>query len=113
MMDAGGFLMGSYPKLSNFSTFNIFFATPWIIFVVGTYVTATRKNVHLHRLMANMLIKGAISVPFSRLAGSVLQKLGWDEASGYYQGIFGVAALIFLWALVDVYEFFTAEEKQK
>jgi hypothetical protein len=58
--------MGPYSALPNFRLFNIFFALPWIIFVVGTYFTAKYKWIRLHRLFANMLFKGAISVPFSR-----------------------------------------------
>eukprot|EP01127_Copromyxa_protea_P021536 TRINITY_DN7431_c0_g1_i1.p1 TRINITY_DN7431_c0_g1~~TRINITY_DN7431_c0_g1_i1.p1 ORF type:complete len:224 (-),score=36.98 TRINITY_DN7431_c0_g1_i1:10-681(-) len=107
-MDLGGYLMGSYSKLPNFSLFNLFFASPWIIFVAGTYFSAKAKNIWAHRLFANMLFKGAISVPFSRLAGAVLQQLGRGEAEGYYEGIFGVAIIILIWELVDMYKSFTS-----
>ena len=52
--------------------------------------------------LGNMLLKGCIATPLSRVGGAFLQRRGWALAPGYYQGIFGVAAVIGVWQLADI-----------
>jgi len=87
----------------------IFFATPWIIFCIGIYFTATItsiKKLCLHRLFGNMLLKACLATPFARLAGSYLQRCGWDEEMGYYTGIGGVSGIVGIWQCYELWEFF-------
>jgi len=107
-MDFAGFFMGPYSIFQSFKIFSYFFAAPWIIFCIGIYFTATIstvKQLKLHRLFGNMLLKACLATPFARLAGSYLQKKGWDEEIGYYTGIGGVSCLVGIWQCYELFQF--------
>jgi hypothetical protein len=108
-MTFGGYMLGAYSAFEGFDIFSIFFAAPWICWLFGIYLTGqpTTRMLSVHRLLGNMLLKGCIAVPISRIAGAALQKVeGWNEVSGFYQGIGGVSFLIFLWQSYDIYHWY-------
>jgi len=104
-MNTGGYLMGSYSLLDKFTTFSFFFALPWWLWIIGIYFTARVKYLRWHRLLSNMLLKGCLAVPCSRLTGAMFQYFGWEESAGYYQGIATAAFIIALWQIGDIYHF--------
>ena len=73
-MDVCGFMMGDLSAWPGFSTFNFFFAAPWVLMFAGIYGCASSKLVCYHRFFGNMLLKGCIATPLARLAGAALQK---------------------------------------
>jgi len=105
-MDMGGYLMGFYSSMHNFTLFNFFFALPWVIWIVGIYFTASIKNVQWHKFMSNMLLKGCLAVPCSRLTGATLQKWGWEESAGYYKGIGAASVVVTMWQFYDIYHLY-------
>eukprot|EP01124_Arcella_intermedia_P031128 TRINITY_DN6951_c0_g1_i1.p1 TRINITY_DN6951_c0_g1~~TRINITY_DN6951_c0_g1_i1.p1 ORF type:complete len:235 (+),score=56.80 TRINITY_DN6951_c0_g1_i1:71-775(+) len=110
-MDVGGYFMGFYSSMTHFTFFNFFFALPWVLWIVSIYISAKTKSYQLHQLSSNMLLKGCLAVPFSRLGGALLQRCGWEEAEGYYQGIGAVSVLIAVWQCYELYGFFSRKEK--
>lgn len=101
IMDAAGYLLSAFSAFERFQLFAVFFALPFALWLVGLYATARAGWWRAHAFLANMLLKGCIATPLSRLGGAALQRRGWDRASGYYQGIFGVALIIALWQAAD------------
>ena len=110
VMDAAGFVMGRWSRFENFNILSILFAAPWVVFLVGLYFTATPKWMVWHRIFGNMLLKGCIATPLSRWCGALLQRSGWRDAPGYYEGIGGVTVLVGLWSMVDLYAVFRKEK---
>lgn len=102
IMDAAGWLMGFYPAYSGFQFFSVLFAAPWLVLLVGIYLTASRMRARLHRVFGNLIVKACIAVPLARIAGAFLQRNGWEEETGYYTGIAAVTAVIGAWAIFDV-----------
>jgi uncharacterized membrane protein len=105
IMDMAGYYMGRFSAFPHFSTFSIGFAMPFAVWLVGIWWSASARWLRLHAFLSNMLLKGCIATPLSRLGGALLQSAGWDQARGYYQGIFGVAAVIVVWQAVDIASF--------
>ena len=91
-----------------FELFSIAFAAPWVVWAVAIVISARLRNFRFHKLMSNQMLKGAITVPLSRLVGSFVQRTFPDlgEALGYYFGIFGVVLIILVWEMSDVYAYF-------
>ena len=96
-----GYLMCGHSTFDAFNVFAILFALPFVVWLVGIWATARLGMWGLHAFLANMLLKGCIATPLSRVGGALLQRHGWELARGYYQGIFGVAALIGVWQVAD------------
>jgi len=105
VMDAAGYAMGHFSAFPSFEVFSAWFALPFAAWLVAIPLTARAGWLRSHRLASNMLLKGCIATPLSRLGGAGLQRLGWATASGYYVGIFGVACAIGLWQVADVVGF--------
>eukprot|EP00035_Acanthoeca_spectabilis_P000649 m.74762 g.74762 ORF g.74762 m.74762 type:complete len:245 (+) comp10337_c0_seq1:94-828(+) len=105
VMDIAGYALGRYSAFDSFTLFSVFFAAPFAVFGVATLVSAKLRWWRVHALCANMILKGCLATPISRLGGATLQHLGWPTAAGYYQGIFGVTAVVSLWQLADLYAF--------
>jgi hypothetical protein len=93
--------MGPLSSWPNFTTFNWFFFAPWVFMFVGIYGCASSKLLCYHRFFGNMLLKGCIATPLARLAGAALQRQGWEDASGYYNGIGMVTMVISVWQITD------------
>ncbi len=72
LMDFGGYSMGKYSNLSNFESFIIIFAAPWVIWIIIMLYTILYKSIKLHAFIGNMILKGCISVPLARVSGSFL-----------------------------------------
>ena len=102
VMDAAGYAMHRYSAFANFDTFSVLFALPFASWLVAIPLTARCGWMRAHRLASNMLLKGCIATPLSRLGGALLQHRGWPTAAGYYSGIFGVASVIALWQVADL-----------
>lgn len=106
VMDSAGYAMGSgYSAFPGFATFAKFFAAPFALWLVGIWLTARAGWLHAHALLGNMLLKGCIATPLSRLGGAALQRCGWSTAAGYYQGIGAVTCVIGAWQLGDLVAF--------
>ena len=103
-MNYAGYKLGDYSSLPNFDWFIIVFAAPWAIWMVSIYITIKLKQIMLHRFLSNMLVKGCIAVPMARIVGSSLQRMGWEEGSGYYTGIGAVSLVISVWLFYDIYK---------
>lgn len=101
VMDAAGYSLCSFSTFAHFRYFAIAFALPFAVWLVGIWATARAGYWRAHAFLANMLLKGSIATPLSRLGGAALQKRGMDLAPGYYTGIFGVALVILVWQVVD------------
>ena len=101
-MDTAGYLMCKNSTFEHFQAFAVLFALPFAVWFVGIWLSARLGWWRAHGFLANMLLKGCIATPLSRVGGAALQRRGWDYAPGYYQGIFGVAAVIAVWQLVDI-----------
>ena len=101
VFNTSGYLMCAYSTFANFEIFAVLFALPFACWLVGIYATARLGYWRAHAFLSNMLLKGCIATPLSRVGGAMLQRRGWDLASGYYQGIFGVALVIAVWQAVD------------
>lgn len=101
IMDAAGYWMCGFSTFENFQLFAIFFAMPFALWLVGIYASARAGWWRSHAFLSNMLLKGCIATPLSRLGGAALQQRGYELAPGYYQGIFGVAFVIGVWQLAD------------
>ena len=84
VMDAAGYAMGRYSAFANFDTFSVLFALPFAAWLVAIPLTARCGWMRSHRLASNMLLKGCIATPLSRLGGALLQHRGWPTAAGYY-----------------------------
>ena len=112
VMDGAGLLMGPHSALDHFEVFIVFFAAPFAVFGALLYATASPRWIEYHRLFANMMVKGCIGTPLARWGGAALQRLGWADGAGYYQGIFGVAALLGAWQLVEVAQFVRAQRSR-
>ena len=108
IMDGAGYYMGRYSAFPHFETFSVWFALPFAVWLILIPLTAKLKLLHTHRLLSNMLVKGCIATPLSRVGGAHLQRMGWETASGYYVGIFGVAMVIGVWQLIDIYYYLVA-----
>ena len=106
IMDICGLFVGKFSAWKNFQTFNLYFFLPWIFMIIGIYGTARSSTMHLHRFFGNMLLKGCIATPFARIAGSMMQRLGFKNSTGYYVGIGTVTAIISCWQLIDTYYLF-------
>ena len=102
VMDACGYALCKYSTFEGFQWFAVVFAAPFAAWLIGIWCTARAGYWRSHALLANMLLKGCIATPLSRLGGAYLQHHGWPMASGYYQGIFAVAAIIAVWQAVDL-----------
>jgi hypothetical protein len=103
VMDGAGYKLGSeYSAFPGFATFAKFFAAPFALWLVGIWATAKLGWLQVHRLLANMLLKGCIATPLSRIGGAILQRSGWSTADGYYKGIGGVAAIIAVWQTYEL-----------
>lgn len=114
VMDGAGYALGSgYSKFEGFGTFVKFFAAPFALWLVGIWLSAAAGWLRTHALLGNMLLKGCIATPLSRLGGATMQRLGWSTAAGYYQGIFGVACVIGVWQLADLAEFARAAREAR
>ena len=102
VMDGAGFVAGSaHSAFPGFRTFSYFFAAPFALWLLCIWLTAATGWLRAHAFLSNMLLKGCIATPLSRLGGAALQRLGWPTAAGYYVGIFGVACAIGLWQAAD------------
>jgi len=115
-MDIAGYLMGPYASWKHFTTFEIVFAAPWIVICSGIYISASgifgTRNLQLHRLFGNMLLKACIATPLARLSGAWLQRKasaspalnenGWNDENAYYVGIGFVAVVIGMWQICDI-----------
>jgi hypothetical protein len=111
-MNLCGYLMGPSSSFESFQSFIVLFAAPWVSFAVlivltgrGSRRQALGKSswVAEHRLVANMLLKAALSTPLSRLGGSILQRqTSWSLEAGYYVGIFSITAVVTVWQLVEI-----------
>ena len=98
----GGYMLGKFSAFKGFDVFSVFFAAPWVIWIACIYYTARPSMISIHRLLSNMMLKGCIATPLSRIAGALLQRVeGWDEESGFYQGIGGVSMIIALWQIYE------------
>ena len=106
IMDICGLFVGKFSAWDNFQTFNLYFFLPWIFMIVGIYGTARTSTMHFHRFFGNMLLKGCIATPFARIAGSMMQRMGFKNSTGYYVGIGTVTAIISCWQLIDTYYLF-------
>lgn len=106
-MSAAGFLLGFHSALPNFVLFSVLFASPWVCWSLAIWWSATVRRIYFHRLLGNMMLKGCLAVPISRIVGSFLQRHSWGEADGYYQGIILSSILIGTWQLHDCYELWT------
>ena len=112
-MAAAGFAMRSYPSIPGFATFSYFFAAPWLFLSITVLASARSKDIALHRLLGNMLLKACIAVPLSRIMGAVLQRW-WDcddvraqchaqaVAEGYFHGIADTSLVVACWQVADV-----------
>jgi hypothetical protein len=101
----GGYMLGLYSAFPAFSTFSIFFAAPFAFWTVAIYYTARPSMISVHRLLGNMLLKGCVAVPLSRIGGAFLQNLdGWNDVSGFYQGIGGTAMIIVVWQGYELFD---------
>jgi hypothetical protein len=105
-MSGAGFLLGFQADLPNFRIFSVFFAAPWVLWSVSVWFTAAPRRIHLHRLLGNMMLKGCIAVPLSRISGAVLQHAGWGEAEGYYTGIGLASVVVGVWQCADCVSLF-------
>lgn len=81
----------------------------WLLLLLTMIAVASAglKKYRFHRLMANQVVKGAITVPAARLAGAAAQRL-WPqlgEANGYYLGIFAVVLVIAVWEMSEIYAY--------
>jgi len=127
-MTIGGYALGSYSAFDQFDVFSVFFALPWALWLIGLWWTATKttttttttstthSSLSLHRFLGNMLLKGCISVPISRLVGSLFQRIGspfWSDVSGFYQGIGCVSFVVFIWQTVELYQFLQERRKEE
>jgi hypothetical protein len=109
----GGYALGAYSAFASFDIFSFFFALPFVLWIVGIYYTARASMITFHRLLGNMLLKGCVAVPMSRIGGAFLQGLkGWDAVSGFYQGIGGVALIILIWQTYETYEWWKHYRQQ-
>lgn len=104
-MDTFGYLMGIYSKWESFDYFSIFFAMPWPFLVVSSYLTAKFKQWKYHRICTNILFKACITVPITRIVGSICQSnhiFGDNDDINYYKGI-GYASLpTFVWQMYEI-----------
>lgn len=110
-MDIGGYAMGQNSKLRNFSTFALYFASPWIIWVILVYFTAIKCKFAFHKYIGNMMLKGCIAVPMARVSGAFLQRYGWKTAEGYYVGILGSSILVGIWVVYETIVILKASKK--
>jgi uncharacterized membrane protein len=101
-MSIAGFCLSPYSAFDNFVGFSVLFASPWITWAILIYISAKKRFYSFHRLTGNMLVKGCIAVPLSRITGAYFQQYGWDVVSGYYQGIGLTTIIIFIWELRDI-----------
>ncbi len=114
VMDAAGYAAGSaYSAFPGFSTFAKGFALPFAIWLVGIWATAWAGWLRSHALLGNMLVKGCIATPLSRIGGACLQRMGWPMAAGYYQGIGAVACVIGVWQAADCLAFARKELERR
>eukprot|EP01087_Luapelamoeba_hula_P009246 TRINITY_DN2376_c0_g1_i1.p1 TRINITY_DN2376_c0_g1~~TRINITY_DN2376_c0_g1_i1.p1 ORF type:complete len:276 (+),score=44.19 TRINITY_DN2376_c0_g1_i1:94-921(+) len=106
-MSLSGFALGFSSAWANFDTFSVFFALPWLLWAVTIYLSARYQKWRFHRLVANQMIKGCLTVPASRLVGGLMQRTypEWGEAQGYFVGIFSVALVVFIWETIDICRF--------
>ena len=74
--------------------------------ITGLWVYATKKTIYLHRYFGNMLLKACIATPLARIAGSVLQRQGFDSPNGYYLGIGSITLIVSIWQIVDTFYLF-------
>lgn len=100
-----GYSMCAHSTFEDFDIFAILFVMPFVVWLVGIWLTARAHMWKAHAFLANMLLKGCIATPLSRVGGAFLQRHGWPLSSGYYQGIFGVAAVVGVWQLSDLVAF--------
>ena len=110
VMDAAGYAMGKWSSFANFTVLSVLFAAPWLVFVAGIYFTAKPSLIVWHRIFGNLLIKGCIATPISRWCGALLQRCGWQDALGYYEGIGAVTVLAGIWSMVDLYAILRKEK---
>ena len=73
--------------------------------ITGLWVYATKKTIYLHRYFGNML-PACIATPLTRIAGSVLQRQGFDSPNGYYLGIGSITLIVSIWQIVDTFYLF-------
>ena len=101
-MDAAGYALCAFSTFEHFAYFAVAFAAPFALWLVGIWYTARTRRWRAHAFLSNMLLKGCIATPLSRLGGAALQRRGWPLAQGYYEGIFGVALIVGLWQAADI-----------
>jgi hypothetical protein len=111
-MAAAGFGLGLHSALPSFVAFSVLFSAPWVFWSVSVWWSASMKRIQLHRLLGNMMLKGCLAVPLSRVVGSVLQQQGWGEAEGYYQGIGFASVVVGVWQIMDLIEFWGRKVKR-
>ena len=80
IMDAAGYWMCGFSTFENFQLFAIFFAMPFALWLVGIYASARAGWWRSHAFLSNMLLKGCIATPLSRLGGAALQQRGYELA---------------------------------
>ncbi len=103
-MVMGGLLMSPFPVCDTFPIFNVFFALPWIVWIVELIRSGASRAIVYHRIMGNLAVKGCVAVPLARILSAALQSLqGPTEAEAYYGGIGLSSLIIACWAVFDLY----------
>ena len=112
-MAVAGFLLGFHSALPGFLSFSVLFASPWIVWSISVFQTASARRIFLHQYLGNMMLKGCLAVPLSRVVGAVLQSQRWGEAEGYYQGIIFASIVIGTWQILDTIAFFRDDARSE
>lgn len=107
LMAAAGLAMGPHSAWPHFAAFSVAFAAPWLLWAVALWMSARWRSWRLHRLVANQVFKGCLTVPLSRLCGALVQRTvpSLGEALGYYVGIGAVVAVVAVWEIWAVRSF--------
>lgn len=109
-MSIAGFFLGFKSALPNFLAFSVLFAAPWVIWAVTVWWSASAARIHTHRLLGNMMVKGCLAVPLSRVSGAYLQKYQ-GEVDGYYTGIIFASTVVGVWQVFDCWLFWRDGKK--